>query len=68
MALSRRKKIIIIVSAVALLGLIVIISVFASRKDEPEVTTLKIEVRTRTSPDRHGFRRSASDPVRQYDL
>lgn len=45
MALSRRKKIIIIVSAVALLGLIVIISVFASRKDEPEVTTLKIEVR-----------------------
>jgi HlyD family secretion protein len=45
MALSRRKKIIIIVSAVALLGLIVIISVFASRKDEPEVTTIKIEVR-----------------------
>lgn len=45
MALSRRKKIIIIVSAVALLGLIVIISVFASRKDEPEVTTVKIEVR-----------------------
>ncbi|HEX8772364.1 MAG TPA: HlyD family efflux transporter periplasmic adaptor subunit [Pyrinomonadaceae bacterium] len=32
-------------SAVALLGLIVIISVFASRKDEPEVTTVKIEVR-----------------------
>jgi HlyD family secretion protein len=45
MALSRRKKIIIIVSAVALLGLIVIISVFASRKDEPEVTVVKIEVR-----------------------
>ncbi len=45
MALSRRKKIIIIVSAVALLGLIVIISVFASRKDAPEVTTVKIEVR-----------------------
>jgi HlyD family secretion protein len=45
MALSRRKKIIIIVSAVALLGLIVIISVFASRKDEPEVTVLKVEVR-----------------------
>jgi HlyD family secretion protein len=45
MALSRRKKIIILVSAIALLGLIVIISVFASRKDEPEVTTVKIEVR-----------------------
>ncbi len=45
MALSRRKKIIIAVSAVALLGLIVIISVFASRKDEPEVTTVKVEVR-----------------------
>jgi HlyD family secretion protein len=45
MALSRRKKIIIAVSAVALLGLIVIISVFASRKDEPEVTTVNIAVR-----------------------
>ncbi|HEY6187491.1 MAG TPA: efflux RND transporter periplasmic adaptor subunit [Pyrinomonadaceae bacterium] len=32
-------------SAVALLGLIVIISVFASRKDEPEVTVVKIDVR-----------------------
>ncbi len=45
MALSRRKKIIIAVSAVAVLGLIVIISVFASRKDEPEVTTVTIDVR-----------------------
>ena len=45
MALSRKKKIIILVSAVALLGLIVIISVFASRKDEPEVTVVKIDVR-----------------------
>lgn len=45
MALSRKKKIIILVSAVALLGLIVIISVFASRKDEPEVTIVKIDVR-----------------------
>jgi HlyD family secretion protein len=45
MALSRRKKIIIAVSAVALLGLIVIISVFASRKDEPEVTVVTVEVR-----------------------
>lgn len=45
MALTRKKKIIIAVSAVALLALIVIISVFASRKDEAEVTTVKLEVR-----------------------
>ena len=45
MALSRKKKIIIAVSAVALLALVVIISVFASRKEEPEVTTIKIVVR-----------------------
>lgn len=45
MALSKKKKIIIAVSAVVLLGLIIIISVFASRKEEPEVTTVKIEVR-----------------------
>jgi HlyD family secretion protein len=45
MALSRKKKIIIAVSAVVVLALIVIISVFASRKDEPEVTTVKLDVR-----------------------
>lgn len=45
MALSRRKKIIIAVSAVAVLGLIIIISVFASRKDEPEVTVYSVTVR-----------------------
>jgi HlyD family secretion protein len=45
MALSRKKKIIIAVSAVVLLALIVIISVFATRKDEAEVTTVKLEVR-----------------------
>src|SRR5437870_3808525 len=45
MALSRRKKIIIAVSAVAVLALIVIISVVASRKDEPEVTTVKVDAR-----------------------
>ena len=45
MALSRKKKIIIAVSALVVLLLIVIISVIASRKDEPEVTTVKIEVR-----------------------
>ena len=45
MALTRKKKIIIAVSAVAVLGLIIIISVFASRKEEPEVTTVKLEVK-----------------------
>ena len=30
---------------VALLAAVIIISVFASRKDEPEVTTIKVEVR-----------------------
>ena len=45
MALSRKKKIIIAVAAVAVLGLIIIISVFASRKDEPEVTSVKVSVR-----------------------
>jgi HlyD family secretion protein len=45
MALSRKKKLIIAVSAVVLLGLIVIISVVATRKDEPEVSTVKVDVR-----------------------
>lgn len=45
MALSRKKKIIIAVSAVAVLALIIIISVFASRKEEAEVTTIKLEVK-----------------------
>ncbi|MGH9972015.1 MAG: HlyD family secretion protein [Pyrinomonadaceae bacterium] len=45
MALTRKKKIIIGVSAVAVLALVIIISVFASRKEEAEVTTIKVEVR-----------------------
>lgn len=45
MALTRKKKIIIAVSAVAVLALIIIISVFASRKDEAEVTTVKLTVK-----------------------
>ena len=45
MALSRKKKIIIGVSALVVLLLVVIISVLATRKDEPEVTTVKIDVR-----------------------
>src|SRR6266550_1921904 len=45
MALTRKKKIIIAVSAVAVTALIIIISVFATRKDEAEVTTIKLEVK-----------------------
>jgi HlyD family secretion protein len=45
MALSRKKKIIIIVGAVALLALIVVISILARGKDEPEVTVVKVETR-----------------------
>jgi len=45
MALSRKKKIIIGVSALVVLLLIVVISVIATRKDKPEVTTVKIDVR-----------------------
>jgi HlyD family secretion protein len=45
MALTRKKKIVIAVSAVALLAIIIIVSVFASRKEEAEVTTIKVEVR-----------------------
>lgn len=43
MALSRRKKIIIGVVAAVLLVTIILISVFASRKDTPEVTIVKLE-------------------------
>ena len=46
MALSRKKKIIIGVSAVVLLAVVVIVSVFATRKEESEVTTVKIETRS----------------------
>src|SRR5215208_1068733 len=45
MALSRKKKIIIGVSVVAVLAIVVIVSVIASRKEEPEVITVKIDVR-----------------------
>jgi HlyD family secretion protein len=45
MALSRKKKIIIGVSALVVLSLIIIISVIATRRDEPEVTTVKVDVR-----------------------
>src|SRR6185503_12145463 len=45
MALTRKKKIIIAVSVVAVLALVIIVSVFASRKEEAEVTTVKLEVK-----------------------
>lgn len=45
MAVSRKKKIIIGVVVVAVLATIVIISVIASRKEAPEVVTVKLEVR-----------------------
>jgi HlyD family secretion protein len=45
MALSRKKKIIIGSVAVVLLGIIIIGSVFATRRDTPEVTVVKIEPR-----------------------
>src|SRR5204863_1880838 len=45
MALSRKKKIIIGVSALVVLSLIIIISVIARRSDEPEGTTVKVDVR-----------------------
>ena len=45
MALTKKKKIIIGASALLVLIVIVIVSVFASRKEEPEVTTIKIDVR-----------------------
>ena len=45
MALSRKKKIIIGSSIGALLVIIIIASVFATRKDTPEVTVVKLETR-----------------------
>ena len=45
MALSRKKKIIIGVVVAAVLAIAVIVSVIASRKEEPEVVTVKISVR-----------------------
>ena len=45
MALTRKKKIIIAAAVVAVLGIVVIVSVLASRKEEPEVTTVKLTVR-----------------------
>ncbi|HKR21076.1 MAG TPA: efflux RND transporter periplasmic adaptor subunit [Pyrinomonadaceae bacterium] len=45
MAVSRKKKIIIGVVVVAVLAIVVIVSVIASRKEEPEVITIKLASR-----------------------
>lgn len=45
MALSRKRKIVIAVSAVALIGIIIVISILAGGKDEPEVTTVIVKKR-----------------------
>ena len=55
MALTRKKKIIIGVSAVAALALIVIISVFASRKEEPEGRNQLLYAERRFVHDERGF-------------
>ncbi|HEV2762086.1 MAG TPA: biotin/lipoyl-binding protein, partial [Pyrinomonadaceae bacterium] len=46
MALSRKRKIIIASAVAAVIGIIVVIGIFARGKDEPEVTVVKIETRT----------------------
>ena len=45
MAISRKAKIIIGSSAAVLITIIIIASVFATRKDTPEVTVVKVETR-----------------------
>lgn len=45
MALSRKKKMVIGISAAGVILLVVIASIFATRTDTPEVTTVKVEVR-----------------------
>src|SRR5215203_272345 len=45
MALSRKKKIIIGVVVAVVLAVVVVVSVIATRKEEPEVITVKINVR-----------------------
>lgn len=45
MALSRKKKIIIGVSAIVLLIAAIVVSIFATRKDVPEVTVVKLQTK-----------------------
>ena len=46
MALSRKKKIVIGSIVAAVLAIVVVVSVVATRKEEPEVVTVKLEPRT----------------------
>src|SRR4051794_4060608 len=50
MAVSRKKKIIIAVAAVAALGIIVVISIFARGKDESGGRVVKVETRPELKP------------------
>src|SRR4026209_403253 len=45
MALSRKKKIVIGSIVAAVIAIVVVVSVIATRKEEPEVVTVKLEVR-----------------------
>ena len=45
MALSRKRKIIIAVAATAIVGIIIVVSILAGGKDEPEVTTVTVKMR-----------------------
>src|SRR3954453_13620300 len=45
MALSRKTKIIVGIAAVVLLAVIVVVSIFATRTDTPEVTIVKVTTR-----------------------
>src|SRR2546423_9749680 len=45
MAVSRKKKIIVGVIAAVVLAIVVVVSVIATRKEEPEVITVKLTVR-----------------------
>jgi HlyD family secretion protein len=45
MALSRRRKTIILVSVVALIGIIIVVSILAGGREEPEVTTVTVKMR-----------------------
>ena len=62
MALTCKRKIIIAVSAAALVGIIIVVSI-RRRQDEPEVTTVVVHGAPRAALDRHGLGRGATHPV-----
>lgn len=45
MAMSRRSKILLLVGVIALVSIVIVATVFATRKDTPEVTVIKVETR-----------------------